>query len=476
MKERKNIDRLYQEQFKDFEATPKEAIWKNIAAKLEDKKAKKQLVFPLWYKLTGVAASLAIIFAISYTLMDDFNLSTTPTVVFEYDDNNLPKIKIENNPRFKTASKQLEQLIQSNYTFRNQTDKSTSNSPNVLIAEEEENYIQQSAGQTNSSEKNSSPAIAKAEFEREKNNNEQNEIHEFLIFKKPLLDQVTENSTFVSKTTPGDENEKVKEKEKTANAFSEVENEKNKESDDLIAENTQNKKIRITTFAAPVFYDNMGSGNSIHSQFANNASSAEVTMSYGINIAYAISDKLKIRSGVNKVSMSYNIEDIAYSAAFSSNNITSINYNNNAPYEVRTASAPIEAPPSGSRPLSVESNLLSGEINQRFGFIEIPVEVEYNLVNKKFGINIIGGGSGLLLDENMISLNSENQNTQLGEANNLNQISFSTNVGLGVDYNLSDSFQLNLEPILKYQINTFKNTHDVQPYYFGIYSGFSFKF
>ena len=35
MKEKKNIDRLFQEKFKDFEHTPKEDVWKNIAEKLK---------------------------------------------------------------------------------------------------------------------------------------------------------------------------------------------------------------------------------------------------------------------------------------------------------------------------------------------------------------------------------------------------------------------------------------------------------
>ena len=34
MKEKKHIDRLFQEGFKDFEATPSDVVWKNIEAQL----------------------------------------------------------------------------------------------------------------------------------------------------------------------------------------------------------------------------------------------------------------------------------------------------------------------------------------------------------------------------------------------------------------------------------------------------------
>ncbi|MFO7720254.1 MAG: hypothetical protein R6W85_07425, partial [Gillisia sp.] len=118
-----------------------------------------------------------------------------------------------------------------------------------------------------------------------------------------------------------------------------------------------------------------------------------------------------------------------------------------------------------------------GYLNQQIGFIEIPLEIEYVIVDKKIGINIIGGGSTLFLDRNMISLNSADFSTNLGASNSLNNLSFTTNIGVGFDYNISPKFELNLEPIFKYQMNAFNgNTSNVNPYFFGVYSGFSFKF
>ncbi|MBC8883582.1 hypothetical protein H9X57_09985 [Flavobacterium piscinae] len=38
MKDKKNLDRLFQEQFKDFEEIPPEIVWKNIEAELTKKK------------------------------------------------------------------------------------------------------------------------------------------------------------------------------------------------------------------------------------------------------------------------------------------------------------------------------------------------------------------------------------------------------------------------------------------------------
>ena len=67
--------------------------------------------------------------------------------------------------------------------------------------------------------------------------------------------------------------------------------------------------------------------------------------------------------------------------------------------------------------------------------------------------------------------------THIGEANNINQISYSTNIGLGFNYNISKSFNFNFEPTFKYQLNAFSNdSGNFKPYIIGVYTGFSFKF
>ena len=71
MKDKKNLDRLFQEQFKDFEQIPPEIVWKNIEAELTKKR--KRRIIPLWYKLSGVAALLIFGFLVQKNLLN-FNL------------------------------------------------------------------------------------------------------------------------------------------------------------------------------------------------------------------------------------------------------------------------------------------------------------------------------------------------------------------------------------------------------------------
>jgi len=68
MKKNKNIDELFKERFKNFEASPSPDVWNKIQAKLKEKNDRK--VIPLWVKLGGVAALFALIFTIGNSLLN----------------------------------------------------------------------------------------------------------------------------------------------------------------------------------------------------------------------------------------------------------------------------------------------------------------------------------------------------------------------------------------------------------------------
>jgi len=59
MSDKKNIDRLFQEKLKDFEVTPNNSVWENISKELFARKKQRKII-PLWWKITGIAASLLL--------------------------------------------------------------------------------------------------------------------------------------------------------------------------------------------------------------------------------------------------------------------------------------------------------------------------------------------------------------------------------------------------------------------------------
>jgi len=125
----------------------------------------------------------------------------------------------------------------------------------------------------------------------------------------------------------------------------------------------------------------------------------------------------------------------------------------------------------------VISERFDGVLNQKMGFIEMPVELSYTLFDRKLGVEVLGGFSTLFLNQNEIFLRTDGLNTKIGTANNLNDIHFSTNFGIGVRYKLFANFDARIEPTFKYQLNTFSTgSTDFRPYIFGVYSGVSYRF
>ncbi len=442
MEERKHIDRVFQEKFKDFEATPREVVWDSISARLQNNQRKKR-VLPIWYKMAGVAAILALFInyatglfksseignAAASTLVEDNTLSIS-LASHDYTENMIRSSIILQAIMQHTYKKQI---------LDNQTSEFGINGSSEIVA----------------SSKKESKVILLVPKDKYTFSN-----YNSSVVSNSAKESTTKNTKSNLKDLPTPENNKEVETLEIAIA---------------------SKKLRVSTMAAPIFYDNFGSGTSIDAQFANNESSGELSISYGINLAYQISEKIKLRSGISKVDLSYNTKNIAFTAAVNPTALNGINYADGNIPNYRIENRIVR--PFNNLNASAEFNRASlasptaGYINQKLGFIEVPLEIEYVLVDKKFGVNIIGGGSTLFLDDNMISLNSSDFSTDLGEANNLNTISFSTNIGVGIDYKISPQFELNLEPIFKYQLNTFsKTTGNVNPYYFGVYSGFSFKF
>ncbi len=454
MEEKKHIDRLYQEKFKDFEATPREAVWNNISTRLQEKERKRRSALPLWYRIAGVAAVLALLFNYASGLF-----KSTPayeqapvTSTQERPFGELQLVSSSYNENMIRSSIILQAIMQD--TKNKETIESITNNE-TAAGETPEGAV---AGLVNY------PVRGVSEIQN--TGTARMVVNNSVFSSRTLIEQENKPDTSVLPN-----NLPVKK-----NIFEEI----SLVEEETSQEKAASKKLRVTTTAAPVYFENMGSGNAIDARFANNESGGEVSMSYGINLAYKISEKLKIRSGISKVDLSHNTRGIAFTATVNPSALSGIDYKGGEIPKYRIENT--AARPFGNAYASTEFNRASiaapatGYLNQRLGFIEVPLEIEYVIIDKKVGLNIIGGGSTLFLDENMISLNSSNFSTDLGKANNLNNVSFSTNIGLGVDYKISPQFQLNLEPIFKYQINTYQNSTNLNPYFFGIYSGFSFKF
>ena len=283
----------------------------------------------------------------------------------------------------------------------------------------------------------------------------------------PVTDAVVQAETDSTKVVP--ENELEKRLQEILKG--------NKEEDKSVAETKSKPRWNVKPQVAPVFYNSIGQGSPINEQFSANSKSYDNDLSIGLGVNYAVNDRITIRSGVNSVNLSYATNGIAFYASL--NDITT-----NIGTSKAVGNIVVQNPgdiPSDPLLINGEQNqLINGSMVQKTGYIEVPLEMSYAVLNNKFGIDVIGGVSTLFLSQNSVNVVSDTGlTTQVGngEAQNLNNVHFSTNVGLGFKYRFWDSFQANFEPMFKYQVNAYsRDSGNFKPYFIGLYTGVSFSF
>ena len=267
-----------------------------------------------------------------------------------------------------------------------------------------------------------------------------------------------------------EENNEVKEDEKI-----DLLEEMNKLNDKEEIADEKTTKWSVGSIIAPVYYNTFSNGSPIDPSLANNNKDGEGSVSYGLKLNYKISDKFSLQSGINTVELGYVTENV--SALLSSSLLEGSETNINTNIEDVSVAA-VSTLSQNSDAFSQRSSIdQEGSLDQNFSYVEIPLEAKYNILQKKLGVNIVGGISTYLLYQNKVTINSFGKSTILGEASNLNSLNFSGNLGLDFDYNISKKLYINVSPMLKYQFNTFsENAGGFQPYYFGVYTGLNFRF
>ncbi|MCB0470448.1 MAG: outer membrane beta-barrel protein, partial [Flavobacteriaceae bacterium] len=230
---------------------------------------------------------------------------------------------------------------------------------------------------------------------------------------------------------------------------------------------------------APVYYNTLGEGSHLHEQFVHNPKNGEFNTSYGVNVGYALNDRFTVRTGISSLNLSYDTANvILYESVGEASDpkalLRNVDFADNMTQNISALSADNLVVQQINSDLDPNFN---AAISQRISYYEVPLEVEYNVINRKFNVQVIGGFSTFFLDNNEVYTEFENRKNYIGEANNINNVSFSANLGLGLDYNFSPRFKFNFEPTFKYQLNAYSNTSgNFRPYIIGVYTGFSYKF
>jgi hypothetical protein len=129
-------------------------------------------------------------------------------------------------------------------------------------------------------------------------------------------------------------------------------------------------------------------------------------------------------------------------------------------------------------PAKANLSYLNNSLFQNFSYLEMPVILRYKVIDKSIDFNLIGGLSYNLLVNNKVQTVIDGGKYNIGRTAGLNTFMVSSSMGMGIEYNLSEKFSLNLEPTFRYYLNPFGDFPGLKthPYSFGVFSGLSYKF
>jgi hypothetical protein len=531
MKTTKNIDRLFQEKLKDLEVSPPANVWKGIESNLHQKKSITTL--PLWFRMSGAAAILLLLAlgGINYfdknsneiIITDTNGIENTPVnendilnpAINNSNESNSVIAEVNQNngasETLKANNTQTEKQVQFNSTTKNSLisevtefsnskndleklsdtslsteatvaliDKNQSNNAKDINAKETDaekllkfNKIEENSNSKIASEStNSDPFLNNSILNSDSKSNTQSLFNT----NKNAIAQSKEEG-FGENNLDAIQKTVLKTEEEVAFVPNKHDELLNSDVSEDIKEEEDTKKWSIASSIAPIYYNTFNTkGSPLDLQFKDSPKTGSKSVAYGVKIGYKLNDKLTLQSGVSKIDVGYKIGNVFINITNQLDaRLANVNYTNTATILNVNAESFLD-----NVALETSSTTaLAGELNQSFGYIEIPLELKYTLTNtsKKLGVNLIGGVSTLLLNKNNVFVSTAEFSSNLGEANNLNKVNFSGNIGFDVDYKINKYIYINVAPMLKIHTKTFSSSdNNFKPYLFGVYTGINYKF
>lgn len=264
-----------------------------------------------------------------------------------------------------------------------------------------------------------------------------------------------------------------------------------------LPDNTSRKipnRWSISALVSPTYQSRFSSGDNEAVSQVINTEQAEMSYTGGIALAYKVNRRFSIQSGIYYSTIGKELTGIVAYSGFedhfytkgspnftvltSSGNI--LTSNNDIFLTDGLTADRIQTSYNNNvfDPVKSSLNYLDNSIHQNFSFLELPVVFRYKVIDRAFDFNLIGGVSSNLLVDNTVFAAGENGRTPVGNTDGVNILTFSSSLGMGMEYNLSNNLSLNLEPTFRYYLNPFNNIPGmrIHPYSFGVFSGISWKF
>ncbi|WP_430809757.1 MULTISPECIES: outer membrane beta-barrel protein [unclassified Carboxylicivirga] len=117
-----------------------------------------------------------------------------------------------------------------------------------------------------------------------------------------------------------------------------------------------------------------------------------------------------------------------------------------------------------------------GNIKQTLEYVEVPLMARYTLLKSFPYLSLSGGVSSNILVGNTAYAEAGGDKEAVGHTRDIRPFVMSSSLGIGMDVPLSKRIRFNIEPRIKYFLNSVSANSDYsfQPYSVGVYGGVSF--
>lgn len=471
MKKDKNLDDLFRSKLQDYEQEPPAYLLENILAGVASARQKRKMLF---WRVAGVAAAVLLAFVAGWQFNARDEFGTEPQVVIGQQ----PAIEnaIETAPEKHTAK-----------TATENTQLAAASEPALTIPVKTEITVQNSTPEKNAV---STEPLLVASSDEPRGMNPLKTLFR-------LLDR--END--------GEQENSLQERKGKAGLQDWVEKtidqqimEHNREL--AMAQDKPRDKRRwmVGAQVSPAYSVDRSNHSQVYaSNMINSSPENPVDLGGGLSVQYKVGKRLSVQSGVyysgmgqssgsssNTVGREYLFADVNRGAEYFNTNVSidtksSKMLMNSIAGVIEFADVPsgivlgtnLEDKSFGSAVVVSDANFI-----QNFEYIEIPLYVRYTLLDSRFDVEMIGGFSSNVLVGNNTYMESGSGKSLIGSTKDMESLNYSGTLGIGLKYGLSKRIYLNVEPCVKYYLNSLNSNSAVtyKPYTVGVFTGLSYEF
>jgi hypothetical protein len=251
----------------------------------------------------------------------------------------------------------------------------------------------------------------------------------------------------------------------------------------------------IGAIATPAYYSRFTNDKNDAAISLIKSEKAAASYSGGFAFSYIVNKRISLQTGLYFSSLGQKVSGISSFSGFHN----FYDAKNGSVFMVQTSSGTISSfnndifltdNSTGTRvltrytidvfdPYKADLKYIDNSLHQNFNYLEIPFLLKYRVIDRKIDFNLVGGISYNLLVGNSVYSFAGGAKYYIGKTEGLSPITFSSSLGIGMEYNLSGKISLNLEPTFRYYmtpVGVLIGGSSIHQYSFGILSGFSYKF